>query len=675
MDSCKSICGSFVEVDQPDSNITNSFAINPMINLVHDTARRYEDPIATVFIGTNIDIRYLIQTRTNPLEDHASMAILSSAYLASSPFRKDINTTDILEIAYSGYYGLQDYAVSSWQNHISHCIEHKPKLSSPTILGLRGVLRALLKRLDITIGSESADEDFDIMETLKNNGLDNCIQRLEHMSSAIRETTETIQPKVLDARTRDVFLSLNGEPQYKCPKPRCLMFSQGFENKKARNLHAAQHHSQFSCSADGCPRRTIGFTSREDLDKHIKQTHASPVRSVDLFPLPKRRTDIWSDCAAGDIEAVKDFHEKGGDLRFPKASEPSQTPVVIAARNGHLELCQYLIDNGCEIFEARHKGSSDITALGEAIKSRNMDLLTLLMDLATEKGTHDFINGHTFIHHMAAAVNSGERKILDIMSSLHSRRQEQIEYRDILHKATFKPNKSSDAVSLYKYFHSLAPPGGVLSFEYLGGSNILLYACSNSNNNAVAALLQHMETKDIHKPNKEGETPFYKALEYSATKCVELILEHDLANDMAVCDGKGNRPLHVASMYSTIEILKLILPYSLHHLNDQNADGKTPIQLAGRDEYKKVKALLETRAVDLSKRDKEGETVFDKTSDPEVLSLLHAANAHAEVKGNPISENMSAGPADHETTELMVHDDKESFEIDDVSEAEHSSSY
>jgi hypothetical protein len=404
------------------------------------------------------------------------MAILSSAYLASSPFQKSVDNDKIIEFALSGYYGLQDYAVSSLQDHISRCLEQRAQLPSQTTQDLLNVLRAISKRLDLDFRADTSFEDFANMKnSLESNGLEHLTQRLEQLSSAVRRTTETIQPTVLDVRTRGIFLSLNGPPQYKCPKPRCLLFSHGFENKKARDLHAAQHYSQFTCSADGCPRQNLGFTSHLDLERHAKQEHLNLDKNIELFPTSKKPKDVWSACKRGEIEFVKDFYERGGDLQSTPEKKSRLTSIVLAARNGHLDLCQYLVRNGCTVFKARN-GFQDLTALGEAIKSRNKVLFEFFLNGATEKETSEFINGKSLIYHIASAMNSGERYILDAMLSLNSRRRKQIPCADIFyHALKRKSARQSDVLNLYEYLFSIATAEEV--------STILTKPVPNASNN------------------------------------------------------------------------------------------------------------------------------------------------------------------------------------------------
>ncbi|KAK3387418.1 hypothetical protein B0H63DRAFT_448263 [Podospora didyma] len=90
LDSCKTICSSLVEVIEeaigPDSTVT----------LVHESAGRY-------LSHTN---------RVSIVGQHPYVADFCAKYLSSAPFELDLDDEEVHEIALTGYYGFQDYAVT-----------------------------------------------------------------------------------------------------------------------------------------------------------------------------------------------------------------------------------------------------------------------------------------------------------------------------------------------------------------------------------------------------------------------------------------------------------------------------------------------------------------------------------------------------------------------------------
>ncbi|KAI0402033.1 hypothetical protein F4802DRAFT_600410 [Xylaria palmicola] len=614
VDNCKTLCGSFVDVDDVDRRLNTSLQSNPVVSLVHSTARGY-----------------LIKTgRVNLIEENAHMAIWSSAYLASLPFSTETHGTDIRQIALSGYFGLEDYAVSSIQTHIIRSLEQMANLSSATAHHLQHVLSNLTKHLRLAVDSQiKLDYPENMRAYFKGNNHEGLTcRRLEHISTLIRDVTEDIKPEELDRRTKDIFLSLNGITQYRCRKLTCSMFSLDFENKKSRDLHINEHSNQFTCSAYGCLRRTIGFPSSSNLQKHEKEAHTTTVKQFDLFPSTKKPKDIWHACAEGDLEFVKDFHASGGDLHAAKTQRGRLRPIYIASRNGHSHICEFLGLNGCYAFDTSYRDTR-FSALGEAIRMDNRDLFKTLINSATDKNIGKFINGADLCQHIVTAVRTGVHTFLDTLQSMRHKRREDFDVKHLLDmlcriKAPYNP---STVDFIEETFGLLSPRDAteLLTKRDGDGDNGLYWACVFQCESAVVFFLRHMDTQDIYSMVGGDNTPIYQTLDKCNLAIASRIVHHDPMNAMAVCDKKQNRPIHLACrMQHRVKFVELFLPYCIGHLNEANENGETPLHLAVRcrDSVVKVEMLLETGEVDLSKRNRAGQTVFDLETSPEIRELL-----------------------------------------------------
>ncbi|KAI1125678.1 hypothetical protein F5Y10DRAFT_294447 [Nemania abortiva] len=648
VDNYKGLCGSFVE-DDINPNPTQLLQLSPVVSLVHETARRY-----------------LIQTcRVDLLEENARMAIWSSAYLASSPFGKELDDRSIRQNALSGYYGLEDYAVSSVQSHVDLSLKRLNDLHSATTQRLRHMLYMLIKRLDINMSLEIEVGDLESMRaSLDYDEYETLSRRLEQMSTVIRRVTEDINPTVLDAKTRDVFYSLNGYPQYKCSKVKCLMFSHGFKDKKSRDFHTAQHYNQITCSTDGCPRQTIGFLSRLDLEKHRTEFHKSPAKKLDSFPSLKKPKDIWSACAQGDIEFVKNFNARGGNLRDAREPDGRITPILIAARNGHLDICQYLSLNGCNIFGPGTSALIKYSALGEAIRARNVELFDTLLNSFSEAEIGKIIGDGDLSRHIAEAVHSGDSYFLKPLLSMRSKHDlnhtNKFIFEDLIDaKRTYTPSVVSLMEELFASMKAEDAAQILARGNRRGGNFVLHRACTYGNPNAVAFLLRHMEAQDVYALNNEGKSALHEAINGGCVEIIKLFIEHDLVNGMAVCDSNQNWPLHVACKSWKPDIVKLLIPYSINHLKEGDARGNTPLHLAimfgGYEKLSIIVQLLGTEAVDLSKRNQAGQTVLDLDTTLEIHELLHSAKPQADMASTLAVGNKATMAVDENSAESALH--------------------
>lgn len=589
------------------------------------------------------------------------MTIRLSAYLVSGPFAKGLDEKRILESAYTGYYGLQDYAIFSWEKHVGLSLKHEAQLCSETQNILQRKLYALLDRLGLDSELDCTSGDLEgIAASFDSGGLESCSPPLEELSSAIRAVTERIRPQDLDSRARHSFLLLNGEPQYKCPKPQCRLFSYGFESEEARDFHAAEHSREFTCDIDGCPRRTVGFTSSKDLEQHTKQAHYCRLKPGDIFPSFKKPMDLWSACEIGDVEAVKAFHEDGFKLNITRSGSGSFTPMMIAVRNGHLGLCQYLIANGCKpLGRIRSHKSHGATFLREAMRLGDKDMFRMLLNYATETARHLFANSDDIFPHIEEAMRTGDPEILESILAVTSHRKEKLRFSEIFLLAIYDYRISKmhkPQPSLYEYLFSLASPEeaciilGKTGWEELPhesyirsrvGGNLLHYACSRYNEQAIAFLLRRMEKRDIHALDHLGKTALGRLKFWSGVTCLKIFFEHDNMIVGTICDNRGNLPIHKACVEAEQDAFEFLLRHSLEYLNVENADGATPLHCALYQEVVsslQVSSLLKTGACDLTKRDKAGWTAHDLARNhPYILVLFEYAEASAaSVSSGPV---------------------------------------
>ncbi|KAK8024370.1 hypothetical protein PG993_012436 [Apiospora rasikravindrae] len=577
VDNCKCICGSFVEIDQSESGMIYLDGTDPVVSLVHDTARRYLIHSGRVILP----------------EANASMTIFSSTYLASLPFKADF-AADALENALSGYFGLLDYSVSSWQEHLELCLEHCHELSPSTLHNLQRAVLAILQRFDFNEIPESFGDNLESARKVFDTAcLKHCILRLERISTPIRKVVENIDPTVLDGRAGDVFFSLSGKQQFKCPKPRCFKFSEGFESKEARDRHVTQHYAPFTCSVGSCPRGRVGFLSRAGLNEHTREAHASLTnKPTDLFPTAKEAKDpLYDACARGDIQAIK-----------------------VAAENGHADLCRYFALNSTKLLW----GGSILESLYAAIGSNDVNMFRVLTEAATPEQTQQYVNSTSFEMDIGTGSNNFSRKIFDMLLSMNSSRSKPLSYAEIFIKGVIQNNM-------------------------------------RDNGSKFDQLLRRMDENSTKLKSESSDSPFYKAIRELSIESIQLLLEHGFVNEMGIVNNRnGDRPLHHACRSRAGEgnIVKLLLPYSMDHLDDPNGDGETPLHIAVKRGLVGVtKALLDTGAVDPYKRDGSGRTAFEMAKKPGVQSLFRSASGEAGIPMDLPTDAGASAPDDPTSVE------------------------
>ncbi|OCL02208.1 hypothetical protein AOQ84DRAFT_349486, partial [Glonium stellatum] len=334
VDSCKVLCGSLVEAQQCNSEIVSE--ADTVISLVHDTAGKYLDRAGRICL----------------FEEHVKMAVFCSRYLTSSPFGHFLGGRSIQKFALSGYYGFQDYAAAFWFSHVGYVLNPAVDPHVGLSQDIFGPVICLLRDYEVTqraglttSGSQPDLAPQQIRKAVQEWHQSGQKDSFEERTSTIRRVIELINLAELDDQSEAAFLGLNGVPRFKCPKLRCEEFALGFTDQRTRDVHVQEHERPFKCSTEGCISRSVGFPSQSTLDVHVKRFHSDSASPQLLFPPPstKKTDSIFTACARGDLDAVKSFVRQGIDLDVATQPRGQLTPLVTAARNGHVWVCQYLI--------------------------------------------------------------------------------------------------------------------------------------------------------------------------------------------------------------------------------------------------------------------------------------------------------------------------------------------
>ncbi|KAK4162972.1 hypothetical protein QBC43DRAFT_345576 [Cladorrhinum sp. PSN259] len=343
LDNGKVLCGSLVEMS-PCAYYKDA-AAEAFISLVHETARRF--PLAMA---------------------HAETALFCTQYLTSTPFSTQHTSKNIEHSAQTGYYGLLDYAVTSWEDHARWATAAEIALDDKLTDELQ---RSAQKLREIeTQGSISHDQNIEAVaeqpatESLRldpDHHIDTLISQggrhsiLSERIALIREAIEEISDTVLSHG--NAFADLNGIKRFKCPRIHCHKFTQGFPNKKDRDRHIIEHEKPFKCSVEGCYANTSGYASQGDLNAHTGRLHPVGSTTGDLFSSTRGNKDetIFTAAIKGNLEQVKSFIASGEWVDMTEGLNGALTPLVLAVRNGHANICKYLLEQGAEPYNLQEE--------------------------------------------------------------------------------------------------------------------------------------------------------------------------------------------------------------------------------------------------------------------------------------------------------------------------------
>ncbi|EEU36073.1 uncharacterized protein NECHADRAFT_102084 [Fusarium vanettenii 77-13-4] len=648
VDSCRDLCSSLVEEDLPDQE--KGEVREPVVRLVHNTAGGY-----------------LVHTGCiNLLDAHASMALFCSQYLASQPFQDGPRAETIQEFAKTGYYGLLDYAVTSWTHHLALVSKDSSSLQADTLSNLTSRITCTLESYEIPYRGSSGDEVTlqSIEEMLKAFLVNGRKCPFESRISTIRNAIESIHLSDLADDARSIFLRLNGASCFKCPKRDCHNFRVGFSSWKNRGDHVKRHERLFRCSDGSCYRAMVGFPSLSDLQSHTRRSHPTPVPSA-LFSNPRatRPRDIFDACTKGDLEQVRAYVEQGVDANAPSKPRGKWTPFRLAAKHRQHHICQFLIETGA----VQALGQDHRSALSCAMGEDDHELVPLIVHAATAETKARFVEGgelswriDTFL--VGRAVDDGQ--MLQALLSLcdlipaesfpDSLRPEKLLYNAI---------RGSDSVSNFEVILNWATSYGpklglidatpdchsitekryaLITKRYEDNDSLLHLASFFGRVSITRHLLHQLRQPDITATNANGNTPLHELARIIWPARVQdmatLLVEADNGATANMENNNGQLPIHIACE-NRQERTAVVLASHTHDLDSGDSEGNTVLIYAVKTNMTQaVEALLETKRVDVCRLNHNGETASDlalQQKDTAILQLLHAYHHAAVPRKDP----------------------------------------
>lgn len=254
---------------------------------------------------------------------------------------------------------------------------------------------------------------------------------------------------------------------------------------------------------------------------------------------------------------------------------PLVTPLIMAARNGRLDVVRVLLEHGADVNAADHSGK---TALAYASFHGKKELIELLL----AHGAKPAVDGESTGDALHSAAMAGKVETIELLLA----KGHDVDTRD----------KNGDTP-----LHRAAGWGQL---------------------EAVKALLAGEAKLDV--PNNAGRTPLYSAagLHFKDnTEVVGLLLARGA--DPNARDRYGNTPLWAAAQAGKADLARMLIEAGAD-VNNRNKKGRTPLHWAvftKRAEY--ARALLDAGA-EVDARDEQGRT-------PLALALEQDNQAVAEV--------------------------------------------
>ena len=325
--SCKELCGSLIDVHHLDAKPDDP---ESYVEIVHETAREY-----------------LIRKKSFDLSlESSKLAIFCCQYLTSRPFKSGVNEDEIVSYASVGYYSLLDYAVQHWYGHLQDCVTSTSSLEPEQF---RETMDSAAESIKMYNFASTLGQPEEVSETIKRLPEDSRkrYDRLLSLGiriSMIRKGIETAQERttISEPTALEIFANLQGaKTRYKCPKPWCDYFLEGFGDPKDRESHVNRHDLPYHCSVAECFGSRLGFHTQERLEIHKRNHH--PVQEVPIeFPTLNTKNDRFKFRKAihsGDLATLKAMSISGDSRNLVRKQD-----LIQAVTQGHFSTCKFLLE-------------------------------------------------------------------------------------------------------------------------------------------------------------------------------------------------------------------------------------------------------------------------------------------------------------------------------------------
>lgn len=376
--------------------------------------------------------------------------------------------------------------------------------------------------------------------------------------------------------------------------------------------------------------------------RNQKEKEESPIttNSSIIVPVPKLEPEIDFHQAVreGKLEVVQKRISQNMEL-LNKCDEKGNSPLIIAARNGHTKLCSLLLSFGAmalvrgeglrnAVHNAAAEGHVEIlklfakekpitlnatdekhkTPLMVASERGQTEACRVLLDLQVNFAVTD-PTGMNALH--IAAIN-GHVEVVDVFKS-----------KKVLLDSRDKDGNTALILAAkngkLQVCNALVNSANRLISDLLG-RNALHWAVYLKNIELVRVLSKFTDL--LHSRSKQGNTPLIIAAEQNHKEICDVLLNAG-ANVLDV-EESGKNVLHIAAKASSTEIIQK-LSSNTQLLNSKTKQGYTPLLIAAENGNIKTCEMLLKAGADSSSSTKNGENVMHlaaRVGDGNLIKIL-----------------------------------------------------
>ncbi len=200
---------------------------------------------------------------------------------------------------------------------------------------------------------------------------------MPYLLQLVAKTRSVIEELSLAANHQPTMLTeAYGAFVFKCSILACPRFQYGFKDEEQRNRHQGTHRSRFRCTREGCDYSILGFSTIQELDKHLIE-HDSQSSDI-LFP------EVRHSSLAQSLENAIDRDDFSSVLTLSTEISAllrrENNFLLRAVKGGHLEAFRALIAILSTKKDLNYRDPSGKTPLHYIAENSNEEMAKLIIE-------------------------------------------------------------------------------------------------------------------------------------------------------------------------------------------------------------------------------------------------------------------------------------------------------